>query len=169
MKMPRNFALASLSVASITLLLQIPITSVAAQDGGHDNQRYTLRLKANFVSFYSANPNFDLTNPNVLAVGDQFTVGGTVARFASPADQIGDFGVQFVATAPAGADLLANGVVILPDGKISFQMLVGPSDNPDVHAAITGGTGTYLNAGGELIHHTRANGDEEFIFNFSPH
>jgi hypothetical protein len=169
MKILRNFAFASLSVASITLLLQIPITRVAAQDDARRGQRHTLRLKANFISFYSTNPNYDSTNPNVLSVGDQFTLGGTVARFESPADAIGDFGVQFVATALAGTDLLAHGALILPDGKISFQMLVGPSDNPDVYAAITGGTGAYLNAGGELIHHTRANADEEFIFNFSTH
>jgi len=75
--------------------------------------------------------------------------------------------IMDVATQTTGAE--RGFLILVDDGKISFQMLVGPSDNPDVHAAITGGTGTYLNAGGELIHHTRANGDEEFIFNFSPH
>jgi hypothetical protein len=165
MKILRNFAFASLSVASITLLLQTPITRVAAQDNSRRGQHHTLRLKANFLSFYSTNPNYDSTNQNVLTVGDQFTLGGTLARFETPDMMIGNFGVQFVATVPDGAVLLANGTLTLPDGMISFQFLVDQSGS--VGAPITGGTGAYLNAGGILIHNTLANGDDEFIFNFS--
>jgi hypothetical protein len=168
MKTARNFAFAAVSVASITFLLQAPILGLVAPDGAR-RDHHRLRLKANFATYNSTNPNYDLTNPNVLGVGDQFTLGGTVARFERPDQEVGAFGVQFVTTTPGGAELLAHGALTLADGKISFQMLVGPSDNPDVRGAITGGTGAYLNAGGELIHRRRANGDEEFIFNFSTH
>ena len=162
MTIRRNVTIAALSIASIVFMSQTPAGLLLAQRGEH----HTLRLKVTFVNFASTNQNFDSTNYGVLAVGDQFTLSGTVAPFGRP-DHGGSLGVQFVATAPGGAELLAHGAVSLPDGKITFQMLVDASDNPDVHAAITGGTGAYLGAGGELIHHTRANGDEEFIFIFS--
>jgi hypothetical protein len=168
MKTPRNFAFAALSVALTVFLSQTSSARLFAQHGASGGEHHTLRLKVNFVSFSSTSPSFDLTDYSVLAVGDEFTLGGTVAPFGKP-DEVGSFGVQFVVTAPEGTELIAHGALNLPDGKISFQMLVGPSDSPDVHAAITGGTGAYLNAGGELIHHRRANGDEEFIFNFSTH
>ena len=100
MQISKNFAFAALSVASIVCMSQTPTARLFAQDGARGGQHHTLRLKANFISFHSANPNYDLTNPNVLAVGDQFTLGGTVARFKRPDDQIGAFGVHFVATAP---------------------------------------------------------------------
>jgi hypothetical protein len=169
MKTPRKIAFAALSVALTVFLSLTPGARLFAQNGARGGEHHTLRLKVNFISFHSTNPSYDLTNQDVLAVGDQFTLGGTVARFEKPADEIGRFGVHFVATAPAGADLLLTGALILPEGKITFQTLVGPSDNPDVHGPITGGTGAYLNAGGDLIHHRRANGDEEFIFIFSTH
>lgn len=165
-KTSRTVAFAGLSVALVLFLSQTPDDRLFAHGGTPGRQHYTLRLKVNFTDFHSTNPGFDSTNLTVLAIGDQFTLGGTVARFGRPADVIGHFGVHFVATAPMGAYLLANGALILPDGKITFQMLVGPSDTLDVRAAITGGTGAYLNAGGELIHHRRPNGDEEFIFRF---
>ena len=168
MKIRRNFAFAALSIATITSALQTPAAGSVAQGGARGGPHHTLRLKANFVHFFSTNPSYDLTNPEVLAVGDQFTLGGTVEGLESP--QTGHFGVHFVATAPAGPDakLLAHGALSLSGGTITFQMLVGPSSNP-AHAAITGGTDAYSNAGGELIHYSHPNGDQEFVFYFSTH
>ena len=62
--------------------------------------------------------------------------------------------------------------MILPDGKISFQILLRRPVTPDSdgninrYAAITGGTGAYWNARGELNDQTRANGYRELIINF---
>jgi len=62
--------------------------------------------------------------------------------------------------------------MILPDGKISFQILlrrplVADGDgNINRYFAITGGTGAYRNAGGEGNHRTRANGAQEYILDF---
>ena len=65
--------------------------------------------------------------------------------------------------------------MILPDGKISTQILLRRPVTPDSqgninrYSTITGGTGAYWNARGELNHRTRANGAQELILNFVGH
>ncbi|MCI0535432.1 MAG: hypothetical protein L0Z50_09390 [Verrucomicrobiales bacterium] len=55
----------------------------------------------------------------------------------------------------------------MPDGKVSFQILIGEKDwAGDYHGVITGGTGVYRNARGEFVHHNRADGGVEVLYNF---
>ncbi|MBA2602694.1 MAG: hypothetical protein H0U94_03835 [Acidobacteria bacterium] len=170
MKIRRNSAFAALSVASIVFALQTPATGSVPQRGARGGLHHTLRLKVNFLTFSSTNPSLshDLTNTEVLMVGDQFTLAGSVEGIENP--ETGHFGVHFVSTGLAGpaANLLAHGALTLSGGTITFQMLVRPSDNP-ARAAITGGTRAYSNAGGELVHYSHPNGDQEFVFYFSTH
>ena len=75
-------------------------------------------------------------------------------------------------TGSTGDELLGNGCMILPDGKISFQILlrrpVAADSNGDLnrYSAITGGTGAYWNARGEVNDVTHANGYRELVLNF---
>jgi hypothetical protein len=109
-----------------------------------------------------------------LAVGEQLTFGGALAHPDRPDIQIGTTAVHFVValTGPAGDELLGNGCMILPDGKISTQILLRRPAPRDSHgdinrySTITGGTGDYRNARGEVNHVTRANGAEELIIDF---
>jgi hypothetical protein len=110
-----------------------------------------------------------------VPVGGQLTFGGSLAHPDHPELQIGSVGIQFVSTMSGseGDELLGNGCMILPEGKISFQLLlrrpIAPDVNGDInrYSAITGGTGAYRNAGGELNHRTRANGQQEYILTFN--
>ena len=163
-------ALAALAVLAVTLPFQIPTTRAVAANGPSQGNGHTLHLIPHF-------------NPPVttqgfappLAVGAQLTFGGTLAHPDRPDEPIGTTGIHFVVTltGPWGDELLGNGCMILPDGKISFQILlhrpvVADSDgNLNRYSAITGGTDAYWNARGEINDQTHANGYRELIVNFS--
>jgi len=148
--------------------LLLMVNPVAADNDNHDNG-HTLHLIPAF------NPPVTTHGfPPPLPVGAQITIGGTLADPSHPNIQIGTVGIHFVVTltGAAGDEILGNGCMILPDGKISFQILASRPVTPDSqgninrYAAITGGTGDYRNARGELNHRTHANGAQEYILNF---
>ena len=156
---------AAFVVVGVVLLMLNP---VAADSDRHDNG-HTLHL---IPAFNAPVTTHGFAPP--LPVGAQITIGGTLAHPSHPDIQIGTVGIHFVVTltGPAGDELLGNGCMILPDGKISFQILASRPVTPDSqgninrYAAITGGTGDYRNARGELNHRTHANGAQEYILNF---
>jgi hypothetical protein len=159
--------LATLSAVVATLLFQTSITRADGRLG--DDNGHMLHL---IPAFNPPVTTHGFAPP--LPVGAQLTFGGTLAHPDRPDLQVGTAGVHFVVTLTglAGDELLGNGCMILPDGKISFQILlrrpVTPDSHGDInrHATITGGTGAYRNAGGELNHVTHANGAQEYIFDF---
>ena len=170
MKTIGNLTFHALAALAVALLLQVPITRAADNDRKDD--RNTLRLIPAFnapVSTYGG----VVTPP--LPVGVQLTFGGSVAHPDRPSVPIGTVGVHFVVTLSdsTGDEILGSGSINLPDGMVSYQILLRrplkPDSNGDLnrYSAITGGTGAYRNAGGELNHRTRANGSQEFILNFS--
>ena len=160
----------TLTALAIALLFQMTVTR--GDDNNRKDDRNTLRLIPTFnppVSTFGG----AVTPP--LPVGVQLTFGGSVAYPGQPNTPIGTVGIHFVVTLSdfAGDEILGNGCMNLPDGKISYQILlrrpVLPDSNGNInrYSAITGGTGAYRNAGGELNHRTRADGSQEFILNFS--
>jgi len=170
MKTLNQLPFGTLAAMSVALLFQTPITR--ADDNNRKDDRNTLRLIPTF------NPPVSTMGGAVLPplpVGVQLTFGGTVAHPNRPGIPIGTVGIHFVVTLSdfAGDEILGNGCMTLPDGKISYQILlrrpVAPDSNGNInrYSAITGGTGAYRNAGGELNHRTRADGSQEFILNFS--
>jgi hypothetical protein len=169
MKIIKNLTVAALAALAVTLLFQIPTTRAVAQDGPPHDNGHTFRLIPHFnppVTTHGFAP--------PLPVGAQLTFGGTLAHPNRPDEQIGTTGIHFVVTltGTAGDELLGNGCMILPDGKISFQILlsrpvVADSDgNINRYSAITGGTGAYWNARGVINDQTHANGYRELIVNF---
>jgi hypothetical protein len=170
MKIIKNLTFAGLAALAVTLLFQIPTTRSVAADGPSHGTGHTLHLIPHF-------------NPPVttdgfappLPVGAQLTFGGTLAHPDSPDEQIGTIGLHFVVTLTglSGDEVVGNGCMILPDGKISFQILLrrpAPADsdgNINRYSAITGGTGAYWNARGEANDVTHANGYRELVLNFS--
>ena len=163
-------ALATLAALAVTLLFQIPATRAVAGDKSHHDKGHTLHL---IPTFNAPVTTHGFAPP--LPVGAQLTFGGTLAHPSCPEVQVGTTGIHFVVTrtGPAGDELLGNGCMILPDGKISFQILLSRPAPPDSHgninrySAITGGTGDYQNARGEINDQTRANGYRELIIDFS--
>jgi len=161
-------ALTSLAALAVTLLFQTQITR-ADDHGQRGDNGHTLHLIPHF-------------NPPVttdgfappLPVGAQLTFGGTLADPSRPDEPIGTTGIHFVVTltGPEGDELLGNGCMILPDGKISFQILLhrpvvaDSQGNINRYSAITGGTGAYKHAGGQINDQTRANGEREIIVDF---
>jgi hypothetical protein len=110
-----------------------------------------------------------------LPVGAQATIGGTVSDPSRPDEPIGTIGLQFVATlsGPTWDELLGNACIVLPDGKISYQNIIHRPVAPDSEgninriSAITGGTGAYRNARGEINDVTHANGFRELVLSFN--
>jgi hypothetical protein len=148
-------------VSVIVLLLQIsPLFAEEHHDG------HILRVRFHPTSFTSTQ-----ADPNgfVFAPGDQISLGGTVLRFESPNDQIGTVGLQCSATGADGSELLCIVSFTLQGGKITGQTLFdvkGEFLNDTRKLAITGGTGVYRNARGEMTVTSLSSGDENVTFNF---
>ena len=157
MKMIKTLTFAVLMAATVTLLFQISITRAVAQNKASQDNSRQFRLRAYFERY---------AGPAVPDFGDQFTLVGTVARFESPDQRIGSFGLHFVVTAPKAAETMLNGILNLPDGQISIAGL-SPTQGSRVPGPITGGTGAYWNARGQLEHLSLPNGVEEFILIFN--
>ena len=156
MKINKNLkysGLAALAALAVTLLFQIPPTRAVAAGKAPQDNGHTFHLIPHFnppVTTHGFAP--------PLPVGAQLTFGGTLAHPDRPDEPIGTTGIHFVVTLSGaeGDELLGNGCMILPDGKISFQILlrrpvVADSDgNINRYSAITGGTDAYWNARGEI-------------------
>jgi hypothetical protein len=139
------------------------VASVAARPaGGH-----TLRVTWHNTSAVSTQVDPAST---MAAAGDEFFGGFIVLRFASPHDEIGTAGIHCATTGAGGSEILCEAAFILPDGKITTQTLF------DVQAelagsaprklAITGGTGAYRGATGELTVTPINDTDEQGVFSF---
>lgn len=172
MKIIKNLkfaVLAALAALSVAALVQIPTTRAVAGDEAARDNGHTLHLIPHF------NPPFTTHGfAPPLPVGAQLTFGGTLAYSNRPDEPIGTTGIHFVVTltGPEGDEVLGNGCMVLPDGKISFQILLhrpvlaDSQGNINRYSAITGGTGAYWNARGEINDQSRANGEREIIVNF---
>ena len=155
MKGSRKLTFASFAAVALTLLVQNPIAR-AAQAKGPKDDKHTLRLRVYFQQ---------VAGPTVPQFGDQFTIAGPVARFETPNQIIGRIALQIVATAPFATETLLYGVLNLPDGQISFTGL-SPTQEPRIPGPITGGTGAYRGAKGEVAHLSPAPDVEELILTF---
>ena len=148
-------------VSAILLLLQI---SPALADSQHEGN--TLRVLFHPTSYTSTQA--DPTG-SVFAPGDQVFLGGTVLRFGGPHDQIGTTGLHCSATGADGSELLCEVVFTLQGRKIAGQTLFdvqGEWLNVTRKLAITGGTGAYRNATGEITVTALSSGDEKITFKF---
>jgi hypothetical protein len=137
------------------------IASVAARDSGR-----TLRVLFEATSYKSTQAD---PNGNEFAPGDEVFLGGIIKRFARPHDQIGTVGLHCAATGALGSELLCDVAFTLPKGKISLQTLFDVQSEwlqPTRKLAITGGTGAYRSAGGEVTVTSLASGDESITFKF---
>ena len=134
------------------LLAAVMLGSVASVAAKRSHVEHYITHITSFVSTQK--------DPNVVAPGDEFILGGTFLRFASPHEQLGTFGFRCVATAADGSRLLCSGSAILPGGKITIEMLLVQPDEPLRYSAITGGTGIYRGASGQQVNQTLSNGDE---------
>jgi len=151
------------SVASaVVLLLHVAPALAADQSNGHR----TLHVLFHPTSYTSTQA--DPTG-SVFAVGEQVFLGGTILRFVEPHDQIGTVGLHCSATGENGSELLCEVAFTLTAGKITGQTLFdvqGEWLNETRKLAITGGTGAYRNATGEMTVTSLGTGDEEITFNF---
>ena len=137
------------------------VASVAARPGGH---KLTILFHGTSYHSTQADP-----SSNVYRPGDETFLGATVLRFASPHDQLGDGSLFCAATGADGSTQTCLATVILPEGKIVAETLFETNGDwiaPSRKLAITGGTGAYRFARGELTVTTLASGDEIGVFDF---
>ena len=140
-------------LAALAIALFLQISTTKAEDSKRQDDRNTLRLIPVFNPPVSS---FGGAVAPPLPVGVQLTFGGTVAHPDRPNTPIGTVGVQFVVTHSdfAGDEILGNGFINLPNGKISYQILlrrpVMPDSNGNINriSAITGGTGALSSGNG---------------------
>jgi hypothetical protein len=148
---------------AIGALLLVSVASVAARTGGGR----TLTVIFHGEAFTSTQ-----ADPASISYrqGDQIYLGASVLRFASPHDRIGEGSLWCAATGLDGSALTCLAAFSLPGGKITTETLFetnGDWSQPTRKLAITGGTGAYRNARGELTVTTQASGDEVGVFSFA--
>jgi hypothetical protein len=144
------------------LLLLASTHAVAA-----NRQDRTLTVVFHGTSFTSTQ---DDPSGIVFVQGDQLIGAADVLRATSPHERIGSGDLVCIATGAAGATLHCEAAFILPRGKIVTETLFDLEDDwlqPTRKLAITGGTGAYRDAAGELTVTTLASGDETGVFAFS--
>jgi len=140
----RKVALTSTAVALLLSVVSIAATSQAA--GSSTARSRTLSFDVQFSPFtlIPANPVRDPNSP--FALGDEITFHDLLfSNGKQVGDQVGS--CVIVAVTP---EILANcsDVMRLPGGNITAQFANAPGPAPK-DLALTGGTGTYRNLGGE--------------------
>jgi hypothetical protein len=118
----------------------------ASTSSGHADKRQTIRVIAVFTEF---DPNIDLGAPG-FSLGDEVVFSGNLLRNG---EQVGRVGVvcTFVSTANADrVEAQCPATATLPGGQIAVQgVIVNRSLNFTL--PITGGSGRYQGAGGQLV------------------
>ncbi len=150
-------------LGAIVVIGLVLFGSVASATASH---RHTLRVIGHATDYTTTQA--DPTG-NVFAPGDENFLGGTLLRYASPHDEIGTAALHCAATGAGGSGLLCDAGFTLPGGMIMTQALFGVTTDwvaPTRKLAITGGTGKYRHARGELIVSSLPSGDETFTFVF---
>jgi Allene oxide cyclase barrel like domain len=140
----RKVALTSTAIALLVSVVSIATTSQAA--GSSTAKSRTLSFDVQFSPFtlIPANPVRDPNSP--FALGDEITFHDLLfSNGKQVGDQVGS--CVIVAVTP---EILANcsDVMRLPGGNITAQFANAPGPAPK-DLALTGGTGTYRNLGGD--------------------
>ena len=138
MKRFKGVSFVALTLLAVTLLFPISLTQAAPQKDESNGRKLVLRA---YFERYAG--------PQTLNFGDQFVLAGSLASFDKPNEKIGTFGLHFVVTGPFGSEQTLSGVLDLPDGQSSVTGMSTPS-HPRVPGPITGGTGAYKDARGQL-------------------
>jgi Allene oxide cyclase barrel like domain len=137
-----------IGVAAVLMLGLAGVASVAAasQTQPSPPTAKTLNLDVAFSPFTAAATN-NVRDPNSpISVGDEVVFHDQLLMDGTP---VGDDVGSCVIVSPA-PELLSNCTIVvrLPDGDISGQFVTSPGPAPKP-IALTGGTGTYRNVGGE--------------------
>jgi allene oxide cyclase len=143
----KRFGLLSALIALVALAVGVVSPALGSSSGDDDGLR-TIRLVAvntegNFLDFGAKGD----------TLGDYFVFTHKLLRRG---ERVGHVGGQctIVVSAVAGAESEPQCVVTasLPGGQITTQVLIGPHGaTGDIVQAITGGTGRYSGAEGELL------------------
>jgi hypothetical protein len=136
--MPRNFILLAVAV----LIAALGAAGAARAAGGSpSSDEQTLQFTIQFSDFFL----LDLGEPG-MSKGDQLIQDDRLLN--ARGSEIGHDGVACTVTDPSLPEAACQGSFALPLGQITVQFLNGP---PAVKiGAITGGTGRYRNARGQV-------------------
>ena len=144
----RKVPLAGAAAAVVLGLTGVVSFAVASQAAGPSPAKsHTLVFDVVFSPFEPVQAN-NVRNPNSpFALGDEIVAND---QLLSDGQHAGDDALSCViVSAPPDAILAScNGIFRLPGGTIAFQTTAIPGPAPK-QLAVTGGTGTYRNAGGD--------------------
>jgi hypothetical protein len=144
----RKVPLASAAAALVLALaggVSFAAVSEASVPGPAKSQTLVFQVVFSPFEFVQAN---NVRNPkSPVALGDEIVAND---QLFSHGRHVGDDAVSFVIVSAPPDPVLANGTGIfqLPGGTIAFQTTAVPGPAPK-QLAVTGGTGTYRNVGGD--------------------
>jgi len=141
----RKIYLAGAAVALLVLTVVLTVSASQADEPAAARSK-TLTFDVTFSPFTSIATNNHRDPNSSISVGDEIIFHD---QLFSKSRQVGDDAGSCVVVSP-GPEFLSNCTVVfrLPGGEITGQFLTsqGPAPKP---IALTGGTGTYRNVGGE--------------------
>jgi hypothetical protein len=141
-----GIAVMALVVGAVSPALGSSSQGAASTSSGHADKQQTIRVLAVFTEF---DPNIDLGAAG-FSLGDEVVFSGNLLRNG---EQVGRVGVvcTFVSTANADrVEAQCPATATLPGGQITVQgVIVNRSLNFTL--PITGGSGRYQGAGGQLV------------------
>lgn len=143
---------------ALAVVLFASVASVAGVAASHGHRLSVVGHQTSVVSTQA--------DPNVFAPGEELFLGAYLTRNATSTEKIGLAALHCAVTGAGGSAFLCEAAFTLPDGKILAQVLFDEADwlSPTNRLAITGGTGRYRHARGEVLVGTLASGDETFTF-----
>ncbi len=105
-------------------------------------------------------------DPNAFAAAEELFLGAYLTKTATSTERIGLAALHCSVTGAAGSAFLCEAAFTLSDGKILTQVLFDEAEfaSPTRWLAITGGTGQYRHARGEVLVLSLSSGDEMFTF-----
>jgi hypothetical protein len=138
---------------TVAAIVSVAIAGVSlATASGGSGERPTFRL----IEVRTQVVPVDLP-PSGGSTGDEFILGGNL-RNAADMGKVGTSNDVCITLSPNGAPLQCSGVITLKSGTINIAG--NASGGPNFKLAITGGTGAYDEARGQLVASPTSNGNE---------
>jgi len=165
--------LATASVAAVGIGLVAATTGGAQSQAPGQGRTFVTYEKAEgdaTFRFVDAKPFTRFTNgePRRISMGDGFVVRSVTYSDAATTKQVSRFRVHCIATNDSRrfdrVIFKCDGVESYADGTIAFTSVFEPAKNPGSTGAITGGTGAYEGASGQVISEDPAEGPTKNTF-----
>jgi hypothetical protein len=153
--MGKRLAVLGAAIALVALVLGMGVVSPALGSSGDDDKERTIRVR-----FTTTEEAFVDVGDEGESLGDQFVFSGTLEKGG---DEVGSSGVVCTTVSVERGEAQCVATAWFHDGQITAQVLVNVAEEPSA-IPITGGSGKYEGAEGEIVPRPISETEEILIF-----